>query len=157
MVTDPVTRPVTPPGKGRGLYAHAAEFLKYTSCSAIALVLDYAVYWSLVAQFGFGIAPAATIGYSCGLALAYVLLSRGVFSTRWLAGRRGIEITLFVISGLLGLALTFITAITFERFVSTNVHAAKIAAIIVSFVSVYLFRKFLVFRPPLPPEEQRPS
>lgn len=124
------------------------EFLKYTAASAAALALDYGVYWLMAGQLGVGIGPAAALGYGAGMVLAYLLLSAGVFRGRWLAGRRGIEATLFLISGLAGLALTYVTATLVHQLAGGSLHAAKIAAVAVSFVTVYLIRKFVVFRRP---------
>jgi len=122
------------------------EFIKYTAASAIALALDYSVYWVLAGRMGVSIGTAAAVGYVAGMVLAYVLLSSGVFTRRWLSGRRGIEAGLFAVSGLIGLVLTYVTATLFDRLAGGNLHEAKMAAVAVSFVSVYLFRKLVVFR-----------
>lgn len=124
------------------------EFLKYTAASAVALGLDYSVYWALAGWFGVSIGAAAAIGYGAGLLLAYLLLSNGVFPRRWLAGRRGIEVALFALSGAIGLVLTYVTATLVDRLAGGNLHAAKLSAVAASFVSVYLIRKFIVFRQP---------
>jgi len=132
----------------RTLVQGALQFAKYTAASALALSLDYTVYWSLVKQLGFEISTAASVGYLCGLAVTYGLMSRKVFSPGWLSGRRTVEAVLFALSGLLGLCLTFATALLVDRWLGAGLHQAKLAAIFVSFFSVYLFRRFVVFRPP---------
>lgn len=124
------------------------EFLKYTTASAAALALDYGVYWLLAGGLGIDVGPAAALGYAVGMLLAYLLLSAGVFRGRWLSGRRGIEATLFVLSGLVGLVLTFVTATLVHQLAGGSLHVAKFAAVAVSFVTVYLIRKFVVFRRP---------
>lgn len=123
----------------------AAEFIAYTAASAIALALDYAVYWFLAQSLGMAVGAAAAAGYGAGLVLAYGLISRGVFARRWLAGRRGLEALLFALSGLLGLALTYVTASLVDRW-GGSLHAAKLSAVAVSFITVFLVRRFIVFR-----------
>lgn len=122
------------------------EFTIYTVASAVALVLDYAIYWLLVAKFGIAIGPAAAAGYVVGLLLAYVLMTFGVFARRSRPRSRLSEAALFVLSGLLGLGLTFATATLVSNLTNGNLHAAKLAAVGTSFGAVYLFRKFVVFR-----------
>lgn len=124
------------------------EFLKYTAASALALALDYAVYWLLAGGAGIGIGPAAAAGYGAGMVLAYLLLSARVFPGRWLSARRGIEASLFAVSGMVGLVLTYVTASLVHQLAGGSLHVAKLSAVAVSFVSVYLIRKFIVFRRP---------
>ena len=119
------------------------EFATYTAASAIALALDYAVYWLLAGRLGIG--PAAAVGYAVGLVLAYVLMSFGVFAHRARTRRRRSQAALFLVSGLIGLALTYVTATLVSRLTGGNLHAAKLTAVATSFVTVYLFRKFVVF------------
>lgn len=135
------------PRIGQGGWCGLGELLAYTAASAVALALDYAVYWLLAARLGIGIGAAAAAGYGAALLLAYGLMSRRVFARRWLARRRGFEAMLFALSGLLGLALTFVTASLVDR-LGGSLHAAKLTAVAVSFVTVFLVRKFIVFRPP---------
>ena len=122
------------------------EIAKYTGASAVALALDYGIYWSLAGLLAVDIGLAAAVGYLAGLALAYMLLIYGVFARRSTSRGRSAEAGLFVLSGLLGLALTYITAALASRVLGGTLHDAKLCAVAVSFVSVYLFRKLVVFR-----------
>ena len=124
-----------------------AIFLRYTAISALALVLDYGVYWMLASSGRLGVGPAAALGYSCGLVLAYVLMSARLFRGGWLAGRKPAEAALFAVSGLIGVMLSFAITEAYVRLIADNLHAAKIAATLVSFVVVYAFRRYVVFRP----------
>lgn len=123
------------------------ELIKYVAASAVALILDYSVYWILAVWLNVSVGMAAAAGYGAGLVLAYLLISTGVFARRWLSGRRGLEAALFGLSGLIGLVLTYVTATLVHDLAGGSLHAAKLAAVAVSFVTVYLFRKFVVFRP----------
>lgn len=126
------------------------EFAKYTAISSSALALDYAVYWLIATSGRVGVGMAAAIGYFSGLALAYPMMRSRLFKDGWLASRKGVELALFILSGLIGIALTYLIAEAYVRLVQHNLHAAKIAAIIVSFVTVYAFRRYVVFRPAHP-------
>ena len=122
------------------------EFVTYTVFSAAALLLDYTVYWLLVKQSGMGVGLSATISYSAGLVLSYVLMSRFLFRNAWLSDTKFKEKALFLTSGLLGMSLTFLVTECYIAFVGESIHVAKISAIAVSFVSVYAFRRLVVFR-----------
>ena len=126
-------------------------FLRYTAISAVALVLDYGVYWALASTGRLGVGLAAAVGYSCGLVLAYVLMSARLFRGGWLAGRRPAEAALFAVSGLIGVMLSYGVTEAYVGLVANNLHAAKIAATLVSFIVVYAFRKYVVFRPAAEP------
>ena len=122
------------------------ELLKYTAASGMALALDYSVYWLLAGPFGVSIGISAMAGYAIGMLLAYLLMTFGVFSNTDGRRRRAAEAMLFIVSGMLGLGLTYVVATTVSLLTDENLHAAKLAAVAVSFVAVYLFRRFVVFR-----------
>ena len=121
------------------------ELLLYTGASFVALLVDYATYWLLAALWGMELGTAAVVGYIVGLAVSYLLLTRLVFLRRRHAGRPAHEMLLFGASGLLGVALTYFTVSILSGFAGANLHVAKLAAVAVSFVAVYLFRKYVVF------------
>lgn len=123
------------------------EFVLYTAISFVALVIDYGAYWLLAVQFGIGLGAAAALGYSLGLIVSYVLLTRSVFIRGRLSGRKGFEMSLFALSGIIGLILTYATVSLLHSFAGADMHGAKLAAIGISFVAVYLFRKLVVFAP----------
>jgi putative flippase GtrA len=123
------------------------EFTKYFGASGAALLLDYCVY-SLLANWGWLSLPnAAVIGYLAGLVLAYFLIGGRIFKNGWFRDRKIFEMTLFGLSGLLGVLITYITVKAYVSLVGHNVNQAKLVAIGFSFVSVYLFRKYFVFKP----------
>lgn len=122
------------------------EFIKYFLASAIALVVDYGTYWSLVKVKAMDLPTAAVAGYAVGLVVAYFLISQGVFTNGWLRERRKIEALLFALSGLLGIGLTYVSVALFVMLFGESVHGAKLVAVAISFAGVYLFRKTVVFR-----------
>lgn len=123
------------------------EFTKYFAASGAALLIDYGVYW-LLANWGWLSLPnAAVIGYLAGLILAYFLIGGRIFKYGWLRDRKIFEMMLFGLSGLLGLIITYISVKAYVSLFGQNVNQAKLVAIGFSFISVYLFRKFFVFKP----------
>lgn len=122
------------------------EFVKYVFVSAIALFLDYGIYFSLVGMTQLELPLAAAIGYSGGLSLAYFLMTRLVFERRWLEKNQALEMTMFLMSGALGISITYVAVAGYTFLVGPETFNAKSLAVVVSFFSVYLFRKWFVFR-----------
>jgi putative flippase GtrA len=82
----------------------AEEGARYFGASAVALVLDFGVYASLIRFADVHYLIAAPIGFALGLATVYLLSIRWVFKQRRVANRRA-EFTLFAGIGLAGMAL----------------------------------------------------
>jgi putative flippase GtrA len=122
------------------------EFRKYLFASAQALVVDYGCYWLLATNDLMSLPSAAVTGYSAGLVVAYFLIADKVFKDGWLNKSKKLEFLLFVASGLLGILLTYATVRTFVLIMGERVNMAKISAVVVSFVGVYIFRKLVVFK-----------
>jgi len=125
---------------------HVIEFRKYLLASAQALVVDYGCYWVLATNGLMSLPLAAVAGYSAGLVVAYFLIAEKVFKDGWLNHNKKLEFLLFVTSGLWGILLTYITVWTFILIIGERINMAKLTAVVVSFVGVYIFRKLVVFR-----------
>lgn len=135
------------------MIAIAARFLdirlvRYLLASAVALGADLGSFLALYALGVF--VPAAYAGsYSVGILVHWLISSRLVFSDT--VAQRGLARTrqkaMFVISALLGLALT--TAIG-SGAVYAGIHpiAGKLAAVAASFTLTWLLRSRLIFRAP---------
>jgi putative flippase GtrA len=124
------------------------EFLKYLFLSLICLIVDYLTYWALSVNKIFSIPLSSVLGYSLGLLVSYFLLKNSIFSNGWLRNRKSYEFILFLTSGALGILITYLTTMIFVMVYGENIHVAKISGVGLSFVSVFLFRKKVVFRPP---------
>ncbi len=124
----------------------AYEFIKYVLASGLSLVVDYSIYILLEKLYKFSIPTSAVFGYLTGLMLAYFLVSKFVFQGTRLQAKRN-EFILFLASGLFGVILTFCTASLVSLF-SENIHIPKLTSVVISFLGVYIFRKFIVFRTP---------
>lgn len=122
------------------------QFLKYIFVSSIALMVDYASYL-LVAQYTIlSIPEAAVLGYIAGMLVAYSLMVTKVFDDRWLKNNQKKEFALFLISGLLGIVLTYWTVLVVTMLFNGGVFMSKGSAVIISFCGVFLFRKYYVFK-----------
>ncbi|WP_164084919.1 GtrA family protein [Pseudazoarcus pumilus] len=122
------------------------EFSAYFACSAAALGVDYATYWTVARNTAASLEWAAVIGYGVGMVVAYALLIRFVFPQGWLRSRRKLEATLFALTGLLGLLLTYVSVALVVSLLGEHLHTAKIVAAGVSFTGVFVVRKLVVFR-----------
>lgn len=122
------------------------RFVRYVGASVGALAVDVGSFLGLLA-LGLMAVPASAIGYSLGILAHWLISSRAVFQDNVAAGgiARTRQKALFVISALIGLALT--TAIVgLGDWSGIDPRLAKIAAIIVSFFATWLLRSHIVFR-----------
>lgn len=122
------------------------RFVRYLAASVGALAVDFGSFLALMA-FGFLAAPASAIGYSLGIVAHWLMSSRAVFADRVAisGNERSKQKALFVISALVGLALT--TAIVGAAdWGGIDPRIAKLAAIGVSFFATWVIRAKIVFR-----------
>lgn len=128
----------------------AAAFLpqlsRYASVSVIALATDFGVYVTLCA-FAVNAPVAGIVGYAVGMIAHYVMSTSFVFDVTHAqksAPRRLVE---FAVSGLLGLMLTGGIIAAMTDYFAASALAAKAAAVAVSFLAVFLVRRWIVFAP----------
>ncbi|KUO52829.1 MAG: polysaccharide biosynthesis protein GtrA [Sphingomonadales bacterium BRH_c3] len=122
------------------------RLLRYGLASVGALAVDVGVFLALLSA-GVAAAPASAFGYTVGIAAHWLLSSRKVFHDGLAArGRERMkQKALFVISALIGLALT--TAIVgLGDQAGADPRLAKLAAIVASFILTYLIRSRVVFQ-----------
>ena len=124
--------------------AATAQGARYLIASAAALACDVAVY-ALLLRSGLAAAAAGTIGYGVGLLVHYSLSAAWVFPDR--GGRRRTVPTFakFAATGVLGLAMT--TTIIAVLAGLCGAIAAKMMAVGVSYVAVFVLRRLYVFAP----------
>jgi putative flippase GtrA len=119
--------------------------LAYLAVSALACAVDFIVTIAMTnAHTSAFIAAAA--GYLLGLAMHWSLSVRFVFPREVAANgaERRRQVTLFMLSGLVGLCAT-VAIYSGVMMMGGWAPAAKALAIAVSFVLVYLFRRHLIF------------
>ncbi|MDE1468235.1 GtrA family protein [Aurantiacibacter sp. D1-12] len=122
------------------------RFVRYLLASVGALAVDVGTFLALLSM-GMWAAGASAFGYSLGIVAHWLMSSRAVFTGN--VAERGAARTrqkaLFVISALIGLALT--TAIVWAGDTSgIDPRIAKLVAIFVSFFATWLLRSRVVFR-----------
>jgi putative flippase GtrA len=119
------------------------ESLRYLVVSAVALGCDIAVYAALIA--GTGATAAGAAGYTFGLLVHYALSARWVFPDGAGSRRTGPTLVKFAATGLVGLATTAAIIDALTRNHVAGALSAKAAAVVTSYLIVFLLRRMYVF------------
>lgn len=122
------------------------RLMRYIVASAGALAVDTGTFLALMTL---GILPmlASAAGYGVGIGVHWLLSSRTVF-TETVAARgagRTRQKSLFVMSALVGLALTMLIVGAFDL-AGGDPRIGKAMAILLSFSTTWLLREKIVFR-----------
>ncbi len=126
-------------------YWDSLTFARYFGASVIALIIDIIIYSSAIFL---SVAPsiASAIGYSVGIIVHWGMSSNFVFIGKKRQGTKlQLQRILFAGSALLGLGIT-ITTVQILTSADIGPLIAKMCAIIISFFTVYMVRKWGVFR-----------
>lgn len=124
---------------------HRFTLSRYLLASVVALGCDVAVYFALVGM-SLDTTFASALGYSIGIIVHWLISSQIVFVGKLREGTAlHLQRALFAGSALLGLGLTVGIVAMFTS-LGSDALTAKIAAIIVSFIAVYVTRKWGVFK-----------
>jgi putative flippase GtrA len=124
---------------------HRFTFTRYLAASIIALAFDMAIFSSLVAVQMQPIYASAA-GYCAGIVIHWAVSANFVFTGKARAGAHlQLQRILFAGSALVGLAITMATVWALTN-MGTHAVAAKGAAVGISFIAVYILRKYGVFR-----------
>lgn len=122
------------------------RLIRYGFASIAALAVDMACFLSLL-TFAISATAASAAAYSAGIVTHWLFSSRTVFTD--MVAERGLHRTrqkaLFVISALIGLALT-IAIVGAGDLAGIDPRIAKLLAIAVSFGVTWLLRSRFVFR-----------
>ena len=127
-----------------------ARFVRYILASVGALAVDVGVFLALL-SFGTLAAAASAVGYTAGILAHWLMSSRAVFQDTVAEGgiARTRQKALFVISALIGLALTTLI-VGAGDYAGGDPRIAKLIAVGVSFAATWLIRSRIVFRAPNP-------
>ena len=120
------------------------ESARYFAASALALAIDFGAYSGLIRLAGVDYLVAAPIGFLLGLATAYTLSIRWVFSQRRLASARA-EFALFALIGLAGMALNQLVVYAGVDRLALSYEWAKAVSAGIVFGFNFLLRKLLLF------------
>lgn len=126
-----------------GAIATRLMLARYLLVSIAALSVDMALFLAL-GHMGMPASWAAFAGYATGIFVHWALSVRFVFAATLEGGPSHGQRVSFVMSALLGLAITvgLVSALTA---MGLSPALAKAASVGVSFVTVYLVRKYVVF------------
>ncbi|MDE2578580.1 MAG: GtrA family protein [Hyphomicrobiales bacterium] len=131
------------------IFGLARDMFGYALVSALALALDWGLLVALARFFGVQYLIASAISFSAGLILAYVLSAVFVFKGRRKHDAR-VEFGGFLVTGLLGLALTQILLLVFVGRFHLPVEWAKAPVACVVFSFNFLTRRLLFTAPTQP-------
>jgi putative flippase GtrA len=122
------------------------RFLRYLAASVGALAVDVGAFLAAMAV-GMAAGPASALGYSLGILAHWLLSSRAVFqdSVAERGRARTRQKALFVISALVGLALTTLIVVLAD-YAGVDPRLGKAVAIVVSFAATWLVRSRIVFQ-----------
>lgn len=121
-----------------------ADLIKYGAASALALALDFTILMFFYRIVGVNHLLAAAMGFLSGLTLIYLLSVRYVFADRRKIGVGG-EIAGFLISGVMGLALTEVLMHFLVDNLALPVAFAKFLTAGVVFLFNFSTRRSLIF------------
>lgn len=120
------------------------EFLLYAGVSVLALALDVAMLYVAAVRFSMPGYLAAALAYAAGLAVHYLLSVRYVFTFRRMASQRRTEATVYALTGLVGILISS-GIVYIGELLGQSLAVSKIAAVVVSFAAVFVFRKLTLF------------
>jgi len=125
------------------LRAIAPQLSRHAAVSALALGLDFAVFLALNSAIGYP-TLSGVVGYACGIVLHYQSSRIFVFATATSAKSAHRRFVEFVVSSLIGLALTA-AVIAAATGIGVSPILAKVMAAGASFLGVYAIRRTIVF------------
>ncbi len=126
-----------------GALAARLMLARYLLVSIAALSVDIALFLAL-SHMGLPASWAAFIGYAAGIFVHWALSVRFVFAASVAGGPSHGQRVSFVMSALLGLAIT-VGLVSMLTAVGLAPALAKAASVGISFVAIYLVRKYVVF------------
>jgi len=138
--------PAAAAGDAGGRAGRIRRLLRYTGVNLVSLAIDYAVFLSLTHAFSIPVI-ASTIGYAVAFAVNYKLSRRFVFGTEGAHKGEKRLFAEFMASGVLGIVLTAAVTGAGVYLLDLSPAIAKTAAVLISFVTLYVVRSRLVFTP----------
>lgn len=120
------------------------EFFLYGAISAIALTVDISILYAAITSVAMPAYIAAALAYAVGLIVHYLLSIRYAFAFRRLAGNQRAELSIYALTGLLGIAISA-TIVHVGGLLGQSLLVSKMAAIVTSFFTIYIIRKLTLF------------
>lgn len=121
------------------------DLTRYFAASGIALAVDLATLSACLRLLHFSLGWSASIGFTIGALVAYLLSIRWVFRQRAFADAPAVEFLAFVGIGIAGLGITQLLLWLGVIQMHLLPELVKLAAAVVTFAFNYLVRKTLLF------------
>ena len=122
-----------------------SDLPRYFIASLLALAVDTAVLSASLRMLHLPLVWSATLGFSVGAAVAYLLSIRWVFRQRTLARAPAFEFLTFASIGVVGLGVTQLVLWIGVTKLHLLPEAVKLGAAIMTFAFNYLVRRALLF------------
>jgi putative flippase GtrA len=119
----------------------------YGAASGCALLADVLLLSILIRDFSVNYLIAATISYTAGASIAYVISIRLAFDQHRLKNRTT-EFLVFVALGTVGLVLTAVVMSLAVRFLEVHYLVGKFMAIGCTFTCNFILRRYVLFMHP---------
>lgn len=123
------------------------ELSRYVLAGATAFGADLSTLLIATQIFGLHYLGANIVGYTVGMALAYLLNTRWVF-TEHRFSNKGTEFAVFNIILLIGLSISEATIYLFHHVMELQLALSKTASAVVVFAFNFILRKKIVFTAP---------
>lgn len=120
------------------------EFGRYLVVGGIAFIADFLALWMLVSLGGLHYLPATALAFVIGVWVNYQLSIRWVFVYRAVS-LTGIEFTIFLLVGVVGLAVSMGAMLFFTGWLGLHFLVAKSFATILTLLVNFGGRKLLLF------------
>lgn len=125
-----------------------SEFFGYAAASALALAGDFGTLVLLTELAGVHYLVSAAIGFSVGVAIAYVLSVRWVFARRRLANVWA-ERAIFILIGIAGLVINQVVMFVLTEIALFPYAVSKLASVGLVFTFNFSVRKAVLFTVPV--------
>lgn len=125
-------------------YNVTVQFTRSLIVSTIAFIIDFCFLMLLKEKVDLYYLLAATISYSIGLVVNYLLSNSWVFTNRKLASRT-VEFTIFTIISIIGLIINVMIMVLFVQGCNIDYRIAKVVATVVVFFWNFTIRKKILY------------
>jgi len=122
------------------------EFIGYFFASVSALIVDFSIFIFCLHILEWGWLISSSLGFSFGILIAYLMSVGFVFKVRKYVNTPHIESAIFLMTGLLGVLLTFLILWFCIEILFWSPETSKIASSGFTFISNFAVRKYLLFR-----------
>lgn len=121
------------------------DVVRYFAASLLALAMDVGMLSFCLRVLHLSLAWSATLGFTAGAIVAYILSIRWVFKARSFGNTPVLEFLTFVGIGIAGLGVTQLVLWVGVTELGLLAEATKLAAAVVTFAFNYIARKTLLF------------